>query len=136
MKGDKLMQNQEPLIASHKIFFEYFKHITTLNTGAILLMIAFIERAFEDPEAKILAVLAFGFFVISLICSVLTMYRFAHLIWYEEEMKYPKDNKLRRAARAVILFMGKYGFVFGMVLLALFGIINIIISSPSGYYKR
>ena len=124
--------NRKPLVESHKSFFEYFKHVTTLNTGAILIMIAFFEKAFEKPEGKSLAVLAFGFFIISLICSVLTMYRYAYLIWYEEENRSPKDNKFRIIVRTIVFFISKYGFVFGMVLLALFGIINII--NGSGYH--
>jgi hypothetical protein len=41
---------------------DFFKHLTTLDTGSILLLAAFLEKLFSNPHWKILvAVSFFGF---------------------------------------------------------------------------
>jgi hypothetical protein len=34
---------------SVKMQYDGFKHLTTLNTGSILLLVAFLERVFSNP---------------------------------------------------------------------------------------
>lgn len=125
-----------PFLESYRGFFDYFKHITTLNTGAILIIVAFIERAFKNPEGKSLVVLAFICFVLSLIGSVSTMYQYAIKILKEETKSIKKEKKFKRFLISLNFLLSKYGFIIGMLLLALFGVINIISGSPSGYTGR
>ena len=120
-------QPRVPKVEGYKCFFEYFKHITTLNTAAILLMVTFLEKAFKRPQWKELAVIAFGCFVISLVASVFVMYKFAWLMWHEEEGITPKiRTKFQNFKEKVIYLSSKYGFMIGVISMAIFGIINIL----------
>jgi hypothetical protein len=96
-----------PLVESHKYFFDYFKHITTLNTAAILLMVTFLEKAFKRPQWTILAVIAFGCFLLSLICSVSIMYRYAWLIWHEEERMWSNKSKFTKFLEKLTYLLSK-----------------------------
>lgn len=51
---------------------DYFKNLTTLNTGSIIIVIAFIERIFETPMqlSRYIILLAISLFVVSLLSSL------------------------------------------------------------------
>jgi len=54
---------------------DYLKHLTTLSTGAILIIVAFLEKIFETPEwIALIAISLCGFFLCvlgALICIAL-----------------------------------------------------------------
>jgi hypothetical protein len=50
---------------------DLYKHITTLSTGSIVLMTAFLDRLFAHPDWSWLAGLAFGGFTVSVLGSVI-----------------------------------------------------------------
>ena len=56
-----------------KSYIDYFKHITTLNTGSILIIIALLEGVFKKPKALYLIGISVFSFVISLVCSLIIM---------------------------------------------------------------
>jgi len=56
-----------------KSYVDYFKHITTLNTGCILIIIALLEGVFENPKGLFLIAVSIFFFVVSLVCSLVVM---------------------------------------------------------------
>lgn len=57
----------------HKVMFDYFKHLTMLSTGSILLLVAFLEKLFITPEWKLLIVFCFAGFVLSILASLIAM---------------------------------------------------------------
>lgn len=52
-------------IDTQKTVFDYVKHITTLNTGSIVLLASFLEKLFTNAVWKPLVVVVFSGFTIS-----------------------------------------------------------------------
>jgi hypothetical protein len=55
-----------------KSFYEYLKHISGLSTGSILLLAAFLEKFFLQPEWKSLIGVSIGGFLLAVISSVIS----------------------------------------------------------------
>lgn len=55
---------------SIKLQFDLYKHLTTLSTGAILLLAAFLEKLFKEPHGKWLVGVSMGCFLLSTVGSV------------------------------------------------------------------
>ncbi|MFN2393643.1 MAG: hypothetical protein ABR566_16970, partial [Pyrinomonadaceae bacterium] len=58
---------------SIKIIYDLFKHITTLATGILLILITFLEKLFQNPSVKSLVSISFVCFIISIISALVTM---------------------------------------------------------------
>jgi hypothetical protein len=56
-----------------KMMFDYFKHLTTLSTGSVLLLVTLLEKVFLNPRWKLLIAFSYGGFVISILSSVIAM---------------------------------------------------------------
>ena len=56
-----------------KLHYDFYKHLTTLCTGSILILVTFLEKVFENPKWKALVIAAFAFFVLCIIACVLQM---------------------------------------------------------------
>ena|SRR2546425_10985848 len=56
-----------------KLMFESIKHLTTLSTGSILVLVALLEKVFKNPHWKALMVIAFACFTLSMLASVRLM---------------------------------------------------------------
>ena len=56
-------------VEGEKIFEDFYKHLTTLNTGAILLLSTVLEKAYVNPQAKIFIAISLACFIISIITS-------------------------------------------------------------------
>jgi len=48
-------------LEGQKLFHDTFKHLTTLNTGSILILATFLEKFFKVPTWKILIPMAFAY---------------------------------------------------------------------------
>ena len=57
-----------------KQLFDSLKHMTTLSTGSIALLVVVIEKLFSNPEWKFLVVVAVLIFLVSIFCSVTGMF--------------------------------------------------------------
>ncbi len=55
------------------MLYDLFKHITTLSTGILLILITFLEKLFQTPTAKYLVGISFVCFTITIIFSLITM---------------------------------------------------------------
>jgi hypothetical protein len=56
-----------------KLYYDLFKHLTTLSTGSILLLATLIESLFPNPQWRYLVVIALISFIISTLSAVLMM---------------------------------------------------------------
>ena len=54
-------------IESQKMVLDYLKHITTLDTGAMVLLTVLLEKFFQQPQWKFLVIAVFSSFVISIL---------------------------------------------------------------------
>ena len=62
------------ILEGYKHYFEFFKHLTTINTGSIIILITFIEKLFANPEWNFLIIVCLVGFIISLMCSLGAMW--------------------------------------------------------------
>lgn len=56
----------------HKAFYDYLKHISTMSTGSILLLAAFLEKIFAQPRWKPLIAVSVAGFLVTVVASVVT----------------------------------------------------------------
>ena len=64
----------------NKLHFDSFKHLTTLSTGAILILVALLEKLFTNPQWKILVGFSLVSFILSILSSVLMMFVLAEAV--------------------------------------------------------
>lgn len=70
---EDIQQKRQALLEGRKLFYDAFKHITTLSTGSILLLITFLDKVFKNPASLWLFVLSTISFVVSMTISVVVM---------------------------------------------------------------
>lgn len=54
-------------VEAQKVVFDYLKHITTLDTGSIVLLTVLLDKFFETPEWKGLVIVTFAGLMVSII---------------------------------------------------------------------
>jgi hypothetical protein len=99
-----------------KLFYDVFKHLTTLSTGSILLLATFIETMFPSPQWKFLIVLALISFIISIISAVLMMFFQASAVLVMKEI----TSRVERLSFGIT--MGS--FLLGIISFVVFAVIN------------
>ena len=57
-----------------KLLHDYLKHLTTLSTGSILLVTAFLEKLFPHPEWKFLVIVALLGFTAVIVLALLLQF--------------------------------------------------------------
>lgn len=71
-------ENEDRILESLKLDHETFKHLTTVSTGSILILAAFLEKSFKEPELKWLIPLTFLALIVAAYTSVVQMFRISH----------------------------------------------------------
>lgn len=108
-----------PLSEHAKNFFEYLRHLTTLSTGAILLLTAFLEKIFPHPKWKAVVVGSLASFCVAVVASVLT-----YTVMIYRAPGGPSDKL--DAVAGCSLYTTWIGFLTGILLLTIFAIKNIL----------
>lgn len=62
--------NEESL----KLGYDLFKHITTLSTGTLLILITFLEKLFQNPTWKVLVSISFVSLTLVIMLSTILMF--------------------------------------------------------------
>ena len=109
-------QDKIPNVELLKLSFEWCKHIATLSTGSILLMVSFLEKLSKQPEWKFLLPVALSAFIFAILGTL--GIQLEHLI----EEKYKKPSQFGLISALSTLF----GFLIGITALAAFGFVNLI----------
>ena len=103
-----------------KLYFESMKHLTTLNTGSILLLVAFLEKLFLQPKWRALVALTLGTLAVSTLCSVSSMLQSANYIRYSGQVV-----GLEMKIKDVVYYSALIAFLIGILSLVFFGIRNL-----------
>lgn len=109
-------------IEVYKIEFDYLKHLTTVSTGSILLIVAFLEKIFKQPAYKPAVAVSLVCFMLTIILCAISQ---ASII---EKASEKEDVVLRNKVQniTVILFIiALLSFVIGMISLVIFGVRNL-----------
>lgn len=104
------------------IEFEYLKHLTTISTGSILLIVAFLEKIFQNPEAKYLVAIALCCFVLSIsLCA------FSQLTIIEKASERSNLILVKKVQNWTVglLFAALISYVIGVISLVIFGLKNL-----------
>jgi hypothetical protein len=104
----------------NKLFYDTFKHLTTLSTGSILILVALLEKLFTNPRWKFLVIIALVSFIVSIITSILSMFFVAGAI---------TDVALSTEKRAedIVAFVSTIAFLLGIISFVVFAIKNFYI---------
>ena len=100
---------------SCKLFFDFFKHLTTLGTGSIVLLVTFITKGMHDTSNAGLVVNAIVAFIVAIFASVVAMFLFAGHIQARKDLQ---ESNTTMIALAALIAGGS--FIAGLVLLASF----------------
>lgn len=128
--SDDLIENEERNLARlfrhDKLYFDFFKHLTTLNSGAILILVAFIEKIFDCPKPTWLLITLLAFFALSLISSTLMML-FISYEWTKRPFQKKLSSRLKLfldKTKRVSFWFSMGGFLLGFMLFIVFAFIN------------
>lgn len=99
-----------------KLLHDYLKHITTLSTGSILLVVTFMERLFRQPEWQFLIGIALIGFLASIVFSVVVM---------TINIDHMHQSTIEGVWGGVSLLGVWAGFILGIISLAVFALKNI-----------
>ena len=105
-----------------KAISDHCKHITTLSSGFILVMVTFLDKLFEHPDWKCLVVISFVAFALSIFLSV---YSQALVIDYLFPNKKIDTNK-KAQITSIVLFCTWTCFTVGAISLIIFAVKNFI----------
>ena len=119
---DKDLEKDWSEIEIYKIEFEYLKHLTTICTGSILLIVAFLEKLFNQPQWKPAVAIALCCFVVSI--SLCTISQLTIIDKASEK----KSIKLRGTVQnwtIGLLLSALISYLIGIVCLVAFGLKNL-----------
>ncbi len=102
-----------------KLQYDIYKHLTTLSTGSILLLITFLEKLFVKPEWKPLVIVALSFLFVSILVSFFVMNLMASQVRDVEV----DERFVNRNLAAIFIALGT--FSIGIVSLIVFAVKNL-----------
>jgi hypothetical protein len=122
-------------VEGEKLFEDFYKHLTTLNTGAILLLSTILEKAYVNPQGKFFIAVALVCFIISSVTSSAAILLTAnHLRGRAYWEKVPPHFPLRAlmlwqydkdvTMRIIVSFLCWVSFLLGLISLTLFALVN------------
>lgn len=114
--GRKLQPNQK--LEMYKLVFDLMKHITTLSSGAIIIVITMIEKVFSAKPPIGMFILTLGAFCISIVSAISAM---LILSLNATEGMTEESDKIWFAASAVVATVG---FGWGIIAIAIYAFVN------------
>jgi hypothetical protein len=109
------------IIDQHKAQLDVLKHITTLDTAVLLVVVAFIEKVFVAPRLQWVVGLAVLSLLASLAASGLACLSVLAAFPRYGAMRMDRTDRRERSHVMIVTFMGLF---FGVVLLAGFFFFN------------
>lgn len=105
---------------SSKLFFDLFKHLTTLSAGSIVVLTGLLSTLFSNTEWKWLIITTLGAFVITTLSSIVAMFFMASMIKGDTNMSLLSTKMVTNC----ILVTGG-SFVISLLMLIVFATKNI-----------
>tara|TARA_R110002074_G_scaffold402208_1_gene604646 strand:+ start:3251 stop:3595 length:345 start_codon:yes stop_codon:yes gene_type:complete len=108
-------------IEAHTTVFDYLKHLSSLCTASILLIIAFLEKLFESPEWKVCIAISLVSFVLSIISTVVAQAGVIEMIDHNPKNVAKWAHPLAFIGLAFVWLF----FIVGLVSLVVFALKNL-----------
>ncbi len=105
---------------SWKLQYDIYKHLTTLSTASILLLITFLEKLFAKPAWKGLVLVA----LIALLASILVSFIVMNLMASQVREMEVDQRFVSRNLAVIIIALGT--FLLGIFSLIIFAVKNLI----------
>ncbi len=107
-----------------KLVSDYLKHLTTLSTGSIVLLAAFLERLFVQPRWRPSVVIALCGFMVSVVASVVA---YTYVIYKFPVSDSDSDDTTISGQTwwGVSILATWIGFLVGVVSLVVFAVKNL-----------
>lgn len=121
VKGDEQVKFKGSRQEADKLRFDFFKHLTTLSTGSILLTLAMLEKLFRSPKGKVLVLFALICFAVCILGSLAGMYFKAYQVHIGDRL--PEEARGKAANTSGV---GILSFVLGIVFLIVFVGLNLL----------
>lgn len=106
----------------NKLLYDTTKHLTTLCTGSLLLLVTFLEKLFSSPLWKPLVAAAFVCLFLSLISSVVTMLAIGDRVYQASDQDKDAERTLLFGGGASLI-----GFLLGVLCLVAFALRNFFV---------
>ena len=114
-----------------RLQYDFFKHMTTLNTGTVLIIVALMQYVFTNPKVVYFVVGSIALIFGSLVCSVIQMFLFSDSmkkIYRWEFWSYLEANAKEMEAfqkrTKNLNIAGSIFYGIGVVALMIFAVIN------------
>jgi hypothetical protein len=107
--------NEESL----KLGYDLFKHVTTLSTGTLLILITFLEKLFQNPVWKILVSISFVSLTLVIILSIILMFMITAGVGELGELQ-ERQHKIN----FWIFIFTIISFVIGILSFVMFALVN------------
>ena len=108
-------------IDQHKAQIDVLKHVATLDTGALLVVVALVEKVFPAPHAKPVIGAAVICLLISLAASGFACLSVLAAFPRSGARRMDREGRRDRALTMLATFLG---FFFGVLLIAIFFVAN------------
>ena len=106
---------------SCKLFFDFFKHLTTLSTGAIVILSTYMTKVFQSSSGIHLVANALTAFILSIAASVFAMFVFAGHIQGRSDLQANSLNLITGTG-----FIAGTCFLYGLCALTWFARMNLL----------
>jgi hypothetical protein len=104
-----------------KLIYDYIKHLMTLNTGCIVVLATFSGKVLSQPHWTLVAALAMGGFVISIVACLGANLVLAMLA---EDGDFKATQGTWQTAEGISFLVAAAAFLFALVCLGSFAIRN------------
>jgi Na+-transporting methylmalonyl-CoA/oxaloacetate decarboxylase beta subunit len=99
-------------------YYEAYKHLTTLSTGSILILLALLEKLFVNPKWRALVIVALISFIVSILSSVLMMFLIGNLV---------RESRIaNNKAETMSILFSLSSFLLGIISFVIFSMVNFL----------
>jgi hypothetical protein len=117
-------EEEKKLAEESKLLHDYLKHLSTLCTGSILIIAAFLEKIITHPAWKFLVAVSIASFLVSVVGTVAAQ-TFALSTMHEEGGDGTVVSIVSIFVAPVALIAAWAGFLVGIVSIGVFAIKNL-----------
>lgn len=114
----------EALIEHNRVVAEYLRHLTTLSTGSIILLSAFLEKLFPHPSWKGLVAVSLISFMLSIVASIV-----GYTVIIASSSSLVSKSQVSEKERNVGAFgiiITWLGFLIGIISFTIFAVKNLL----------
>jgi len=111
--------DEKKIAEEAKVVHDYYKHLTTLSSGSILIVVTFLEKLTSSPEWQFLVGLSIIAFMVTIVSCVFVS------VYTIETMHYKDEGSWFAVFTGLAVIAAWVGFLVGMISLGIFALKNL-----------